>query len=86
MRKHNGSYLYTPSDLVEFLSSPFATWMTRRFVDDPSAAVPDADPPELLSLREQAQRHEREDPDTCRFGRGSGSEGRLAEKRIPGAR
>ena len=58
MRKHNGGYLYTPSDLVEFLSSPFATWMTRRFVDDPSAVTPDADPPELLSLREQAQRHE----------------------------
>ena len=58
MRKHNGGYLYTPSDLVEFLSSPFATWMTRRFVDDPSAVTPDADPPQLLSLREQAERHE----------------------------
>ena len=59
MRKHNGGYLHTPSDLVEFLRSPFATWMTRRFVDDPSTTVPDADPPELLSLRGQAERHDR---------------------------
>ena len=58
MRKHERGYLYTPSDLLEFLNSPFATWMTRRFVDDPSAVTPDADPPELLSLREQAERHE----------------------------
>ena len=31
--------------------------MTRRSVDDPSAPQPNVDPPDLLSLGEQAQRH-----------------------------
>ena len=58
MRRYKNRYLYTPSDLLEFLSSPFATWMTRGWLDDPSAAQPDAHAPQQLSLEEHGRRHE----------------------------
>lgn len=59
MRKHNNDYVYTPSDLVTFVQSPFAAWMERRAVDDPEAVTPDAESGEMLSLGEQGRRHER---------------------------
>ena len=58
MRKDTHRYVYTPSDLLEFLSSPFATWMTRRWLDDPTAAQPDAESAQQLSLGEHGRRHE----------------------------
>lgn len=58
MRKDTHRYLYTPSDLLEFLSAPFATWMTRRWLDDPEAAQPDAESAQQLSLGEHGRRHE----------------------------
>ena len=58
MRKQHDDYLYTPSDLVTFMQSPFAVWMDRRAVDDPEAARPDAQSAEMLSLREQGRRYE----------------------------
>ena len=58
MRKDKKRYLYTPSDLLEFLSSSFATWMTRRWLDDPTAAQPDAESAQQRSLGEHGRRHE----------------------------
>ena len=58
MRKDKKRYLYTPSDLLEFLSSSFATWMTRRWLDDPTAAQPDAESAQQRNLGEHGRRHE----------------------------
>ncbi len=58
MWKDEDRYRYSPSDLLEFLSSPFASWMTRRWLDDPQAAQPDAESPQQLSLAEHGRRHE----------------------------
>ena len=58
MRKDKNGYVYTPSDLVTFVESPFAAWMDRRAIVDPEAVSPDAESAELLSLREQGRRHE----------------------------
>lgn len=58
MRKDTDRYCYSPSDLLEFLHSPFASWMTRRGLDDPQAAQPDAESPQQLILAEHGRRHE----------------------------
>ncbi len=58
MRKDNGRYYYSPTDLKEFLASPFATWMSRYALDSPDQAQLD---PEPLSPTMRAERvHQQE--------------------------
>jgi uncharacterized protein len=41
MRKTTEGYLYSPSDLITFMESPFATFMDRLRLEFPDRAVPD---------------------------------------------
>src|SRR6266581_1860548 len=58
MQKQNSRYCYTPSDLVEFFASPFASWMSRLSLDSPDHVQPDPDAPQLVTLAKQGQQHE----------------------------
>ena len=58
MHAHGGLIRYSPADLVEFLASPFATWMSRFALDHPDRVQPDPDPPELTVLAERGRQHE----------------------------
>ena len=58
MQGQKGHYQYTPTDLVEFFRSPFASWMSRFHCDFPGHLQPDADTPELVSLASAGERHE----------------------------
>ena len=58
MQKDNGRYYYSPTDLNEFLASPFATWMSRYALDSPGQAQPDPEPLSLTTLAERARKHE----------------------------
>jgi hypothetical protein len=58
MQTYEDRYHYTPSDLVEFFESSFASWMSRFALDYPEQVKPDPDTPELATLAEQGQRHE----------------------------
>lgn len=51
MRKHRGSILYSPTDLIRFMESPFGSWMERLRLADPSRAIPDekSDAAELIA-------------------------------------
>lgn len=50
-RHHSGKLLFSPTDLVVFLDSPFASWMDRYSVEYPGALTPDArsDADELIA-------------------------------------
>jgi len=58
MHQDNGRYYYSPTDLNEFLASPFATWMSRYALDSPGQAQPDPAPLSLTTLAERGRRHE----------------------------
>src|SRR5438093_6961612 len=58
MQKQNSRYCYTPSDLVEFFASPFASWMSRFSLDSPDHVQPDPEAPQLVTLAKQGQQHE----------------------------
>ena len=53
MHKDNGRYCYSPSDLNEFIASPFATWMSRYALDSPGLVQPDPEPLALTTLAER---------------------------------
>lgn len=41
MRKQSGSVVYSPSDLVRYFTSPFASWMDRFHLENPAVYVPE---------------------------------------------
>jgi predicted RecB family nuclease len=59
MRLIEGQHVYSPSDVIQFLESPFASWIQRQHLEDPGSVVPD--PPDALQvvLSRRGQEHER---------------------------
>ena len=37
----SGQLVFSPSDLVRYLGSPFASWMDRYYLENPGAVTPD---------------------------------------------
>ena len=54
-----GQLIYSPSDLVRYLASPFASWMDRYYLENPDAVTPDEQSAEERLIAETGQEHER---------------------------
>lgn len=55
----SGQLTYSPSDLICYLSSPFASWMDRYYLENPRAATPDEVTEEEQLITETGEQHER---------------------------
>ena len=55
----DGQLIYSPSDLVRYLVSPFTSWMDRYYLENPDAISPDDDPEDEKLIAEAGQKHER---------------------------
>jgi predicted RecB family nuclease len=40
-KKSSGEVVYSPSDLIRYLASPFSSWMDRYYLENPGAIIPD---------------------------------------------
>jgi uncharacterized protein len=60
MKRLNTGYRFSPSDLVNYLSSEFITWMDRFVLDHPNAVEPDADTEEMQIVQDKGIEHERD--------------------------
>jgi predicted RecB family nuclease len=58
MKKHSGQLLYSPSDLIRYLASPFASWMDRYHLENPGAASPDEDSEDQKLIAQTGDQHE----------------------------
>ena len=58
-KSSSGQLLYSPSDLVRYLASPFASWMDRYYLEHPDAVTPDERSAEDRLIAETGQAHER---------------------------
>lgn len=58
MKLCDGRVVYSPTDLIVFLESPFASWMDRRFIEDRDTLTPDEDDPFLQILQARGDAHE----------------------------
>lgn len=54
----SGQWVFSPSDLVRYLASPFASWMDRYHLEQPSAAMPDEATEEAALIAQTGERHE----------------------------
>ena len=59
MRKDGSRLLFSPSDLINFMSSEFVTWMDRFYKEYPGAIEPDADTEEDKIIQDKGLEHER---------------------------
>ncbi|HRI04910.1 MAG TPA: TM0106 family RecB-like putative nuclease [Pyrinomonadaceae bacterium] len=59
MRKNEGQLIFSPSDLVQYLASPFASWMDRLCLENPGAIVPDERTEDQKLIAETGNQHER---------------------------
>jgi predicted RecB family nuclease len=59
MKKHAGQLIYSPSDLIRFLASPFASWMDRYYLEDHRAVTPDEESEDQKLIIQTGEEHER---------------------------
>ena len=53
-----GQLIYTPSDLIRYVASPFASWMDRYYLENPTAVAPDEPTADQLLIAETGIQHE----------------------------
>lgn len=59
MRKQSGTIVYSPSDLIRFLASPYSSWMDRYHLERPGTLVPDEDSEDRKLIARTGDEHER---------------------------
>ncbi|MEP7153950.1 MAG: TM0106 family RecB-like putative nuclease, partial [Nitrospira sp.] len=55
----SGQLRYSPSDLVRYLASPFASWMDRFYLENPGAVSPDEQTDDEQLIAQSGDQHER---------------------------
>ena len=58
MRKRSDRLIYSPSDLVLYLKSPFASWMDRYYLENSGAVTPDEETEDAKLIAETGNQHE----------------------------
>ncbi|MCA9473913.1 MAG: hypothetical protein KC594_17765, partial [Nitrospira sp.] len=55
----SGQLVFSPSDLICFLASPFASWMDRYALENPGAVTPDEETEDGRLIAQTGAQHER---------------------------
>lgn len=58
MKQHRGQLLFSPSDLVRYLESPFASWMDRYYLENRNAVIPDEETENQILIAHTGDQHE----------------------------
>src|SRR5436305_984256 len=59
MKKKSGTIVYSPSDLIRYLASPFASWLDRYELENRGTIIPDEQSEEERLLSRAGDEHER---------------------------
>src|SRR5439155_8102741 len=59
MKRRGSGYLFSPTDLTNYMQSEFITWMDRYAWEHPTEAQPDPDTEEQRIIQEKGIEHER---------------------------
>src|SRR6266545_948612 len=58
MQKRGNQLIYSPSDLIRFLDSPYASWMERFYLEFPDTIQPDEETAEQKLVARTGEQHE----------------------------
>lgn len=59
MKKRDGQLIFSPTDLIRYLASPFASWMDRYNLENPGAVQPDKETEDEILVAQTGDQHER---------------------------
>ena len=59
MKKRDGQLIFSPTDLIRYLASPFASWMERYHLENPDAVKPDEESEDEKLIAQTGDEHER---------------------------
>ena len=57
-KNRSGQRVYSPSDLIRYLASPFASWMDRHYLENPTAISPDEETEDEKLIAHTGDQHE----------------------------
>jgi predicted RecB family nuclease len=57
-KKGSGSVVYSPSDLIRYFASPFASWMDRHYLENPNGITPDEATEDQKLVAQTGDQHE----------------------------
>ena len=58
MKKRSNAVVYSPSDLIRYFASPFASWMDRYHLENPGAITPGEETEDQKLVAQTGDRHE----------------------------
>lgn len=58
MKKQHGRLIFSPSDLLRYLASPFASWMDRYYLEHPGVLTPDEETEDQRLIAQTGDQHE----------------------------
>jgi predicted RecB family nuclease len=58
MKRQSGKVVYSPSDLIRYVKSPFASWMDRYYLENPGTITPDQESEDQKLIAETGDQHE----------------------------
>ncbi len=58
MKKISDRLVYSPSDLIRYLASPFSSWMDRYYLENRSAIIPDVESEDQKLIAQTGDQHE----------------------------
>lgn len=58
MKKISGKIIYSPSDLIRYLASPYSSWMDRYHLENPGAITPDEPSEDQKLIAQTGDQHE----------------------------
>ncbi|MBY0357582.1 MAG: TM0106 family RecB-like putative nuclease [Candidatus Obscuribacterales bacterium] len=58
MKKREDQIIYSPSDLITFMSDEFSSWMDRLYLEDPQGLTPDIDDASMQLVQQKGNEHE----------------------------
>jgi predicted RecB family nuclease len=58
MKKNSSKIIYSPSDLIQYVKSPFASWMTRYNLENPGVIPPDEETEDQKLIAQTGDQHE----------------------------
>ena len=64
MKRGSNGLIFSASDLIRYLSSPFASWMDRYHLENPGALKPDEESEDLKLIAATGVKHEENYLDT----------------------
>jgi uncharacterized protein len=58
MKRQGSDIIYSPSDLVRYAQSPFASWMDRYYLEHRDALAPDQQTEDQILIARTGDQHE----------------------------